>query len=264
MDALTQAPPKRHGALAWTGAAAVSVAIFSAQFDWAPLLIAAWVVIAVVAIAAAVRGFAKRMATAGVQAGRVALAVAGTKVALVAFALWTLANAAWLLVLVYPDPRNNRVFAESTGIDLGSLLFPTLAACLAIGGWAWWALRSMGNADPARRLALRATCIAAPPTCLLLAVTPAIWIENFRSSWALFGADLPNPTLLVLAASEHWMVLPALSVALLLLAGFKRENATVFVAAVALQLCLLMLCGALMLLAVAAAWLPNFKLCAVV
>jgi hypothetical protein len=254
MDTLTQAYPKRHSALAWTGAVAISVAIFSAQLDWELLLLAAWVVISVVIVVAAARRFA----------GRSTAAAGLTKVALIAFALWTLANAAWLLAFIYPDPRANRVFAETIGVDLNALLVPMLAAALAIGAWAWWAIRSMGDAFPAQRLALRATCVAAPPACLLLALTPAIWIEDFKGSWAHFGADLPRPTLIVLGAGDWWMVFPILSVALVVAAWFMRKHATAFTSAVALQLCLVMLCSALMTLAIAAMWLPNFSLCSAV
>jgi hypothetical protein len=254
MDALTQAAPRQHSALAWTGAGAVSVAIFSAQFDWALLLIAAWTVIGVVMAFAAARRFAGRSATA---AGL-------TKVALIAFALWTLAIAGWLLILVYPDPQANRAYAEPIGVELGSLLFPALAAAVAIGAWAAWAIDAMGDASPSKRVALRATCMAAPAACVLLAVIPAIWIEEFKGAWTHFGADLPNPTLLVLGVGDWWMAFPIASVALLVLAWLKRESPPAFTGAVAAQLCLVMLCSALMMLAVAAAWLPVFRMCSAI
>jgi len=258
-------PLKRHGALAWSCAVAISAAALGVRLDLGPVVLAACAFLAVAAVHWAVKKWARRLVGSSLAAATPAIATlrASAFFGLLALWLWTLA----FLVpaaLVYPEPAMNRAYAESLGIELGTLIIASLGVCIAVTLAVVSAMRVLGEPAPQGSVLLRAACVLAPLACLALAVAPHVYFPDLKSTWDSFGADLPSPTLLLLSTNAYWGMLPAVSLGLSALAWMRRTNAVVFTRSVFAQSILLMCCSALLTFAVAAAWLPLFKMCGVV
>jgi hypothetical protein len=153
----------------------------------------------------------------------------------------------------FDNPRN--IYAELFDVEFGAfaILFGLvgLLACLLI------MLRSRWPEASTQAVAWR--LIAAAVCVLLLAWAAAVVsvIPSARRLFTIFGADLPEPTLLLFSAYEAWFLLPALALAAtaLLFSGRLQGLATGSLPA------LLLIGNAALYGTLLALFLPFFKMC---
>jgi hypothetical protein len=257
---------RRYSPFAWTTAAAVSACAWATSFRLEWLSIAAFWLAAVTIVAWIVSSWAGSFARASFadESRELAVLRAILSFALAVFVLLAIAVHLWALALVYPEPSMNRAYAESLGVELGPYILSSLAAGVVVAILVFAAIRALHVPDPARVTALVVACAIAPVgwTALALALTRVV--DAFKAQWAELGADLPSPTLVVLASDGYLPAFAATALALSVLAWILRARTQVFRRIATAQLLLLLFCGALFTLAVISSVLPLFKLCGAV
>lgn len=165
------------------------------------------------------------------------------------------------LLLVYPDPRINRLHAEPLGFELVFPLGIAVVGCVAVTLLVLLARRALASPSLGRYPLLRALSIVAPIALALAAWAPHLFYPEVQENWGLSGGDLPEPTLIVIGTYRFWGILPAFALclaAIVLVSGNRGVRARVAGAG----LVGLLIAGSLLLsLAVSAIYLPLFKMC---
>jgi len=256
----------RYSPFSWTTAVAVSAAAWAAHFNFPELSVAAFWLAVLAVVAWIVTRWAARIARKAPsgETPEPAILRASLSFMFVVFAIYATAMHAWALGIAYPEPNINRAYAESLGIELGPYFLASFAVAVVVAILAFAAIRALRAPEPAHAAPLWLACVAAPAGWVMLALGLSGAAESIKAQWTAFGADLPSPTLLVLASEEYLAVFALIACTLGMLAWFVRARPRAFRRIAAVQLFLVLLCAAYFTLAVVSSVLPLFKMCGAV